>query len=266
MVPYQVIQLHQDNLYVHILTSSHIVLHDLNCLGTSNCFSLENGVVSALSFWATVKIPFSTCCVQMLQCDNSGNRNISSSVLFWWSFLNLLCRKLTSAECRHQNKMQWFFFFDLIYFWHMACCISSCLASLGLFPFFTDSYFVWAETDSSHLCTTANQYYSQLIIGGLYSFMKGRWDCAPHYLGHTLAWRWPILRLLAFPPETGTVYCLQVPTKVSFMVINQQWLSPLVLLPLTGPCGRWPINSTLGFPGPWLDEGYKIRSSLYCWA
>lgn len=253
----------KDNLYVHILTSSHIVLHDLNCPSTSNCFSLENGVVSAFSFWATVKIPFSTCCVQMLQCDNSGNWNVSSSVLFWWSFLNLLCGRLTSAECRHQNKMR--FWFDIFLARGLLYFLLS-LASLRLLPFFTDSYFVWTETNWSHLCTTANQYYLQLIIGGLYSFMKGQWDCAPHYLGHTLARRWPILRLLAFPPETGTVYCLQVPTKVSFMVINQQWLSPLVLLPLTGPCGRWPINSTLGFPGPWLDEGYKIRSSLYCWA
>lgn len=55
-------------------------------------------------------------------------------------------------------------------------------------------------------------------------------------------------------------------TKVSFMVINKQWLSPLVLLPLTGPCGHRPINSTLQFPALWLDKDYKIRSSLHCWA
>lgn len=39
---------------------------------------------------------------------------------------------------------------------------------------------VWLFTGrnySANLCTTANQYYSQQIIGGPYSFMKGLWDC-----------------------------------------------------------------------------------------
>lgn len=49
------------------------------------------------------------------------------------------------------------------------------------------------------------------------------------------------------------------------MVINQQWLSPLVLFPLSGPCGHQPINSTLQFWALWLAKGFKIRFSLYCW-
>lgn len=127
------------------------------------------------------------------------------------------------------------------------------------------------EINSAHLCTTANQYYLQLIIYGLYSFLKGWWDCAHLTISlmdlvcMLVRW-WPILRLLAFPPDIGTVYCLQVGNKSVFhgnqstMVVSS--CSPSPNWPLWPPANQF--HSSVS--ALWLDGGYKIRSCLYCWA
>lgn len=51
--------------------------------------------------------------------------------------------------------------------------LSSLSASLALLPSSGGSRHMWRETDSSHLCTAANQYYLRLIICGLYSLGSG---------------------------------------------------------------------------------------------
>lgn len=48
--------------------------------------------------------------------------------------------------------------------------LSSLSASLALLPSPGGSRRMWKETDSSHLCAAANQFYLRLIICGLYSF------------------------------------------------------------------------------------------------